>query len=58
MGNCGRNHKNSAEVIRDKEDRAIIRIHLNNKGSNAYRPAEFGNEIIIERHIVRGKSTK
>jgi hypothetical protein len=59
VANCGRHHKSIAEVIRNQEDRAIIRIQLDNTGGNAYRAADYGGAIIIERQIFRsGRGNK
>ncbi|KAJ2662182.1 Structural maintenance of chromosomes protein 6 [Coemansia sp. RSA 1199] len=42
---------NLKEFIREGRSRAVVRVHLRNRGSEAYRPELFGDMIIIERQI-------
>ncbi|KAJ2715744.1 Structural maintenance of chromosomes protein 6, partial [Coemansia sp. D1744] len=42
---------NLKEFIREGRTRAVVRVHLRNRGSEAYHPELFGDMIIIERQI-------
>ncbi|KAJ1864300.1 Structural maintenance of chromosomes protein 6 [Coemansia sp. RSA 989] len=39
------------EFVREGQTRAVVRVHLKNRGSEAYLPERFGSSIIIERQL-------
>lgn len=41
-------------LIREGRPKATVRVHLRNRGTDAYRPEEFSNSIIIERQLSTG----
>ncbi|KAJ2319784.1 Structural maintenance of chromosomes protein 6, partial [Coemansia sp. RSA 2610] len=45
------------EFIREGRSRAVVRVHLRNRGSEAYHPELFGGTIIVERQISAAGSS-
>ncbi|KJE93467.1 hypothetical protein CAOG_04255 [Capsaspora owczarzaki ATCC 30864] len=45
------------ELIKTGADRAVVRITLSNEGLFAYRPAQFGKRIIVERVFLKSGSS-
>ena len=42
---------NQKSFIRHGQNKAVVRIHFFNGGDHAYKPEDWGNEIIFEKVI-------
>jgi len=52
------NRANSlSKLIKTGKNRAVITVKLRNRGPEAYRPAEFGKSIVVERVLNRDGSS-
>ncbi|KAF1946743.1 P-loop containing nucleoside triphosphate hydrolase protein [Clathrospora elynae] len=45
--------QNLKSLIKEGKDHAIVTVRVKNQGSLAYKPNEYGNSIIVERHFSR-----
>ena len=51
----GRNTNSAKSLIRNGCDEALIQVHIANGGEDAFNAHEFGDTIVAERRLVRGK---
>lgn len=45
--------KNLSSLIKTGRDYATVKVHIKNEGEDAYRPNDYGDEIVVERHFTR-----
>lgn len=45
---------NLRSMIKEGTDSAMLGVKIKNTGENAYKHAEYGDSIIVERHFTRG----